>query len=432
MTAPTGRVGRVSRVLALAVGAAVMLSGCRFQGVYDVPLPGGADLGDHPYHVTVEFADVLDLVPQAGVRVNDVPVGRVESVELAGKGRPEAPWHARVRLTVNGDVVLPANARAELRQTSLLGEKYVSLGDPTTAAPAGRLGNGAIIPIASTGRNPEVEEVLAALSLLLNGGGLAQLQTINRELNNALHGREGAVRDLITQLNTLVGGLDAQKTQITRALDSINTLAATLAAQRQVLADALDTLPGALKVLADQRRSLTAMLTSLQRFGAVGAQVITASRDDVLADLAALQPTLTQLAAAGSNLPGALELLVTYPFPKTTTNGIRGDYTNLYATVDLDVSDVLDNLVTDGQGNLDLPHLPPITTVPGQPGLGGVPGLPQIPGLPNAPLPDVLTSGAPAPALPAAPTPPGGGQAGTPAPPAVLPDLLGGLLGGGR
>jgi phospholipid/cholesterol/gamma-HCH transport system substrate-binding protein len=413
----TGRTA-AARGAALVAAAATALTGCGFHGLYDVPLPGGADVGDHPYHVTVEFADVLDLVPQAAVRVNDVPVGRVDSVDLAGG---PSRWHATVRLTLNGDVTLPANARAELRQTSLLGEKYVSLGGPTTEAPQGRLRDGALIPLARTGRNPEVEEVLAALSLVLNGGGLAQIQTINRELGDALQGREGAVRDLLTQLDTLLGGLDAQRGQITRALDSVNRLAATLSAQRGTIAGALDTLPGALRILADQRRQLTAMLTALQRLGRVGADVITASRDDLLADLAALRPTLTQLAAAGSALPNALELLVTYPFPKTAANGIRGDYTNLFVTVDMDVSDVLDNLLTDGQGNPNPPTLPAVTAVPGEPGLGGVPGLPQVPGLPNTPLP-----GLPAPdPLPGAPTVPNGPSGGD------LPDLLGTLLGGG-
>lgn len=405
------------RLCALAA-AALGLAGCGFRGLYDVPLPGGADVGDHPYHITVEFADVLDLVPQAAVRVNDVAVGRVDSVDLAGD---PARWHATVRLTLNGDVTLPANARAELRQTSLLGEKYVSLAGPTTEPPQGRLRDGALIPLAHTGRNPEVEEVLAALSVLLNGGGLAQIQAINRELGDALQGREGSVRDLLTQLDTLVGGLDAQKAQITRALDSVNRLAATLSAQRTTIGDALDTLPGALKVLADQRQQLTAMLTALQRLGQVGANVITASRDDLLADLASLRPTLAQLAAAGSALPNALELLVTYPFPKTAVNGIKGDYTNLFVTADLDVSDILDNLLTDGQGNLSPPTLPPVTTVPGEPGVGGLPGLPQIPGLPNTPLPG----------LPAPDPQPGSELPRLPLVGADLPDLLGALLGGG-
>lgn len=416
---------RAARLVAAVMAGLATLTGCGFHGLYDVPLPGGADLGDHPYHVVVHFADVLDLVPQSAVRVNDVAVGRVDSIELAGD---PGHWHAVVRLLVNGDVRLPANARADLRQTSLLGEKYVALAGPTRQPPQGRLRDGAVIPLSRTGRGAQVEEVLSALSLLLNGGGLAQLQTINRELGDALAGHEGAERDLLAQLDTLVGGLDAQKRQITRALDSVNRLAATLAAQRGTIAGALDTLPGALKVLADQRGQLTSMLTGLARLGQVGTRVINASRDDLVADLRALEPTLSQLAAAGSNLPGALELLLTYPFPATAVNGITGDYTNLFVTADLDVSDVLDNLVTDGQGHLDPPSLPAVSTGPGGTQIPGLPELPGIPGLPG--LPGLASAGG-LPGLPGIGGSVGSGDA-TPAPADALPDLLTSLLGGGR
>src|SRR5690606_27950394 len=66
-----------TRIAALTAGV-LLLAGCGgFRGAYSLDLPGGADLGDDPYTVTVQFLDVLDLVPQSGVRVADVPVGRV-------------------------------------------------------------------------------------------------------------------------------------------------------------------------------------------------------------------------------------------------------------------------------------------------------------------------------------------------------------------
>ena len=66
---------RLARAAALVVVGATALTGCDFS-VYDLPLPGGADLGDDPYAVTVQFNDVLDLVPQSAVKVDDVTVGR--------------------------------------------------------------------------------------------------------------------------------------------------------------------------------------------------------------------------------------------------------------------------------------------------------------------------------------------------------------------
>lgn len=123
------RVRRGGRAAALwtAVGS-VVLTGCEFNGLYDVGLPGGAADNGNAYRVNVEFRDVLDLVPQSAVKVNNVTVGSVEKVELVD-------WHALVRLRVDGTVKLPGNAMAELRQTSMLGEKYVALSAPAERAP---------------------------------------------------------------------------------------------------------------------------------------------------------------------------------------------------------------------------------------------------------------------------------------------------------
>jgi phospholipid/cholesterol/gamma-HCH transport system substrate-binding protein len=317
-----------------AAGAALLvLGGCGsagFSGIYGLPLPGGADLGSHPYTVRAEFADVLDLVPQAAVKVNNVAVGRVTKIELPGAG-----WTARVTMQVNGSVRLPANATAQLRQSSLLGEKYVQLAEPGRAAPAAvdTLADGATIPLSRTNRNPEVEEVLGAFSLLLNGGGIAQVHTISVELSDALDGNEPQLHELLGRLDTLVSSLDVERTRITDALDGLNRLSATLAARDDQIGAVLDDLTPGLKVLDEQRESFVAMLQALDRLSDVAVGTIEASQADFVADLKALQPILRQLANAGQALPQALEVLLTYPFTDAVLDGIKGDYLNIYLSV---------------------------------------------------------------------------------------------------
>jgi phospholipid/cholesterol/gamma-HCH transport system substrate-binding protein len=349
----------MTRVAALGAGV-LLLAGCgSFRGAYSLILPGGADLGDDPYTVTVQFLDVLDLVPQSGVRVADVPVGRVDEIEL------NKDWTAEVTLTVNGDVELPENAVAMIQQSSLLGEKYVELAAPGDEKPRGRLEDGGLIPLERTNRNVEVEELLGALSLVLNGGGLAQLTTITRELGEALDGREDAIRDTLDQLDVLVGGLDEQKAEISRALDSANALAASLAERTGTIETALDTIGPGLDVINEQRGLLVSMLESLSRLGDVGTRIIDQSAADTVADLQLLQPILTQLAAAGPNLAGSLDLLLTYPFPASAVigDGSGGDvplnyrpdqrtggygaFANMTATLDLDLTQVLCRYAVD-------------------------------------------------------------------------------------
>ncbi|MER5915849.1 MCE family protein [Streptomyces sp. NPDC001982] len=379
--------------VAWAAAGSLLLSGCEFNGWYDVQLPGGAAADGHAYHVTVEFRDVLDLVPQSAVKVNNVTVGAVEKVELNG-------WHARVRLRVADSVKLPANAVAELRQTSMLGEKYVALSAPTGTAPVGRLGDGDRIPLSHSGRNPEIEEVLSALSALLNGGGVAQLKTITVELNKALDGRENRVRSLLKELNTFIGGLDDQRKDIVHALKAVDRLAGRLGKEKKTIAQAVDTMPPALKVLADQRRDLTRMLTALSELGKTGTKVVNASHDDTVANLKQLRPILQQLNKAGNDLPNSLELLTTYPFPRNAVDAVKGDYVNLDITADLDLSDLYGNLTSgnSGRGNGDSEK--PDT-----------PDVPDLPDLPSVPTPTALpsTPSLPSPSVPPTPSVPSGG-----------------------
>jgi phospholipid/cholesterol/gamma-HCH transport system substrate-binding protein len=317
----------MNRRVVVCCAAFFLVSACGtggFNGVYNLPLPGGADLGDHPYRVKAEFQDVLDLVPQAGVKVNDVPVGRVDQIDVGGDG-----WSAEVVLLVNGDVKLPANATAAVRQSSLLGEKFIELAAPTNPAPD-KLTDDAVIPVERTNRNAEVEEVFGALSLLLNGGGVGQFQQIAREVNNALEGNETGLRDLLTNMDKFVGELDQHRTEITRALSSLNQLSATVAKQKGELAGAIENLGPGIDVLTRQREELVGMLRSLDHLSSVAVDTVHRSKDDIVADLKALAPTLQALAAAGEKLPESFELLLTYPFTDKAAEGIRGDYLNVF------------------------------------------------------------------------------------------------------
>ncbi len=334
----TGRMrGRTARLVMMVVLGALALSGCDFS-VYSLPLPGGADLGDKPYAVKVEFRDVMDLVPQTAVKVDDVTVGKVDKIKVDG-------YHAEVTVMLRRSVKLPDNAVATIRQTSLLGEKFVSLAPPETGASAGRLGNGDTIPLERSGRNPEVEEVLGALSLLLNGGGVAQLKTISTELNAALAGREGNVKSVLNQLDVFMGQLDTNKDQIVRAIESLNRLAIALNKQKPAITQALDELPRAVASINRQRDDLVKMLKALSDLSSVGTQVIRDSKTATIDSLRSLAPTLTKLAETGDALPKSLQVFLTYPFvdavvgtnPAQARNLHMGDYTNLSAQLDMDL-----------------------------------------------------------------------------------------------
>lgn len=331
--------------VALAAGA-LLVSGC---SVYDLPLPGGADSGKNPMTVKVKFRDVLDLVPQSTVKVDDVTVGKVKEIALQG-------YTAVVSLELPRDLDLPDNTYARIRQTSLLGEKFVSLEKPET--PAGKLSDGDVISLENSGRNPEVEEVFSALALLLNGGGVGQLKTISQELNTALEGREGDVKSVIRQVRSFMGQLDRNKGAIITALENVNRLSLQLRRQDGTIKQALDEIPAALRSVDSQRKDLVRMLKALNRLSGVGVEVIQASKASTVETLKNLAPVLHEFAEAGDALPRALQVFLTYPFvdeavgrdPVVARNLHMGDYVNLAIKLDIRL---------DGSMQLPVPTLVP-------------------------------------------------------------------------
>jgi phospholipid/cholesterol/gamma-HCH transport system substrate-binding protein len=377
--------GRRRRGVVVAVLAALVTvtTACDFDGAYDLPLPGGVEVGEDPFEVTAEFRDVVSLVPKSEVRVDDVPVGEVTDVRRSG-------WHAEVDMLLQKDVRLPDNAVAEIQQTSLLGEKYVALVPAGTAA-QGRLSDGDHIPLSRTGRNPEVEEVLGALSLLLHGGGIAQLQTVSHELNQVMNGRQERIGTMFRELDTLVTFIDDQRAQIFRAMEGLNRLTRTLNAERRTFTEALDTMGPALRVLADQRDQLVRMLEGLSDLGRVGTRVINRTSDDTLAALRHLQPILTRLVEAGDALPASLELIVSFPFPDEALEVIHGDFANTAARVNIDIAELYHNFSGgDSFPRVPVPDVPlPDVPLPDAP----LPG-PRLPG-PGLPTPDLPSPGVP-------------------------------------
>jgi phospholipid/cholesterol/gamma-HCH transport system substrate-binding protein len=365
----------VPRVVATALALSAVVSGCTFNGVSSLSLPGGVDTGSHPYEVKMVFENVLDLVPQSQCRVNDVPVGMVTKIDLVD-------WKAVVTCRLRSTVDLPANAVATVSQTSLLGEKYVALSAPQGQTPQGRLAQGAEIPLDRTSRSTEVEEVLSAMSMLVTGGGLEQVSTINHELNAALQGHTTQLRDVLGRLNTFVGTLDRQKGQIVTTIDKLDKLSATLAEHNKTIADTIDSTGPAVKVLASQRKDLTKLLVNMDKLGTVATRIINRSQGDTVANLRSLQTILENTNKAGNVIPKILGGLFTFPFPQTVSQAIKGDYGNLFVSLDLNVGDIAHNFlagtplegVAKAADRLQGLLPPPRTSIPDTP-LGVLPPL---------------------------------------------------------
>ncbi|MGV0799721.1 MlaD family protein, partial [Mycolicibacterium elephantis] len=79
----------------LAVLTWVAMTGCGWQGLNSLPLPGVEGKGSNSFEVQAQLPDVNNLRPNSRVRVADVTVGHVSRIERQG-------WHALVTMRLNG------------------------------------------------------------------------------------------------------------------------------------------------------------------------------------------------------------------------------------------------------------------------------------------------------------------------------------------
>jgi len=335
----------------LAVACLSVLPGCEWRGLNSLTLPGTEGGGDGSYTIQAQLPDVVVIQQNTRVRVADVNVGNVTKIEVQD-------WHALVTMRIDGNVHLPANSTAKVGQTSLLGSMHIELAPPTDEPPHGELKDGAVIPLSSASTYPTTEQTLASVSILLNGGGLGQLQEINQSFAKALAGRENDMRSLLTQLDTFIAQLNDQTDDIITATERLNSLAGQVAASDQKVDRALTTIPQALAVLADSRTKLADAIDALGKFSAIATSTVNQTKESLVNNLRSIAPVFRGLANAGPALTRGLDFLSTYPWVKSTVaNWFRGDFANITLVVDLTLSRLDSGLFTGTRWEGDLTNL---------------------------------------------------------------------------
>ena len=316
----------IRRGFVISVVVALAAAGCSVHPNDNV-LPGQEATGSNGYQVVATFDSVENLVPNSAVQHDDVVIGTITKISVQN-------WKANVTLRLLKSVKLPANARFVIGQKTLLGAQFVDIVDPP--APTGRLAAGSRVSQASTGGYPETEQVLSAVSLLLNNGGLSQIETITSELNKTFKNRIPDTRAVIGRLNLLLGTLNGNKTKILSTLEQLNRLSGTIADDRKTVSNAVATIGPGLASLNAERDQLVDAIDSLGRFSTAANQLVNTSSKALLANLGAIRPVLAEIDKAGKDLPKSLDIILTTPFPVATArNAIKGDYANLFLTLDV-------------------------------------------------------------------------------------------------
>jgi phospholipid/cholesterol/gamma-HCH transport system substrate-binding protein len=209
--------------------------------------------------VRAEFADASPLLAGNEVKADGVPVGTVEALDAVGNKAVVTLLLDPAALPVHRD------ARFTIRPVSLLGERFVEL--DRGSAEAGPLPAGATVPIARTGTNTDLDQVLNSLDDP-TGAGLAALVGT---LGGGLHGNGAntaqtlrALRPALDDSRGFARVLREQNDVLNRMVDNLRPVLGALAADRGGRLDRLvGSADGLLKVTAERQSDLEATLTEL-------------------------------------------------------------------------------------------------------------------------------------------------------------------------
>ncbi|BBZ09493.1 mammalian cell entry protein [Mycolicibacterium doricum] len=338
-----GSVIAIARRTVCFIAVAAVLTSCgSWRGIGNVALPGGPGTGSERMTIYVETPNTLALNVNSRVRVADVYVGRVRSIELKN-------WVATLTLDLQPDVTLPQNTLAKIGQTTLLGTQHVQLDPPPQPSPQ-LLKTGDTIALRNSSAFPTTERVQASIATILTGGGIPNLEVIQTEINNVLTGRADQVREFLHQLDTFTDELNKQRDDITRAIESTDRLLAIVAQRNDTLDRVLTEFPPLIRHFADTRELFADAVEALGRLSVAADNALAPTGDDLHTNLVSLQRPLKQLGKASPYVIGALKLILTAPFSiENVPKIVRGDYLNVSATIDLTLSTV-DNALLTGTG----------------------------------------------------------------------------------
>jgi phospholipid/cholesterol/gamma-HCH transport system substrate-binding protein len=273
---------------------------------------GPIPLKPQGYRFSTSFAEATALATEADVRISGVPVGKVKTIEPdKGTGRSTVAIELESRYAP-----LPSDARAVLRQKTLLGETYIELTPGTEDADpvpdGGTLAASQISPTvqldeiyrtfdADTRRAFQTWMIEQAKAIGDHGrdvndalGNLGPFAEDTATLVDILNRQEGAVTGLISNTGVVFEALTDRGDQLRSLIENANRVFATTAERDEELKQAFLALPTferesavTLDRLAEFARDTDPLVTQLRP----------AARElsPTLRDLGALSPDLEAL-----------------------------------------------------------------------------------------------------------------------------------------
>lgn len=176
---------------------------------------GKVQFGD-TLKVEAIFKNASGVVKDAPVLLAGIEVGHIEKMEVVNNGQ------ALMHMIINPEVKVHADARAEIRSKSLLGEKYINLIPGSATAPMLRDGeriNDTMTPV-------DLDEVLNHLAPVLTKLDPEDVNTLVHTLAQSIKGREKQIGRLIEGTSIIVDTVAENRDGLSRTVKNLDSVAA--------------------------------------------------------------------------------------------------------------------------------------------------------------------------------------------------------------
>jgi virulence factor Mce-like protein len=254
------------------------------------------------YEITAYFDKTVSLYPKGDVKILGLSSGKISSVEVVGTS-------VRVRMRIDKDTPLPADAQATIVPQSLIGERYVQLfpawTQGTPKAPAG-----AVIPRERTSIPVEPDQALAALKKFLDALDPNATGRLVRNLAQDLKGNGQTLNDALGQFAQLSATVADKDQQLGHLIDNFDRFTATLQTREAQLGKVMDEFATTTKLLADEREAINRLVAGLATVSKSGLALVTTHGPALNIDIAVLTRLLESVNA---NMDAVRKLLTATP-----------------------------------------------------------------------------------------------------------------------
>jgi phospholipid/cholesterol/gamma-HCH transport system substrate-binding protein len=225
---------------------------------------GPIPLKPEGYRVQVPFDEATQLAVESDVRISNVSVGKVKSIDLANSGPNRDLSVATIEID-SRYAPIPANTRAMLRQKTLLGETYVELTQGDRDGP--KLAEGGTLPRAQVQPSVQLDEIfrtfdartraafqtwMQQLAIATAGRGadlsaaIANLEPFAEDANRLLRvldTQQGAVQQFVRNTGEVFGALSERQGQLQGLIRNSGVVFRTTAVRNRDLEATFRALP---------------------------------------------------------------------------------------------------------------------------------------------------------------------------------------------